>query len=67
MKKALKQKSKIKLLRFDEVWHPKVGGDHGRQKALKTGAHTAEWRDLRSRIAAWRRQSRAVLAEVAGV
>lgn len=67
MKKASKQKSKIKLLRFDEVWHPKIGGDRGQQKALKTGAHTAEWRDLRRRIALWRRQTRTALARVASL
>jgi hypothetical protein len=67
MKKTLKQKSKIKLLRFDEVWHPTVGGDHGKQNALKSGLHTAEWRDLRRRIAAWRRLARETLAQAASV
>lgn len=57
----MKQKSKIKLLRPDRVWQPKVGGDHGCRKALKTGLHTREIRDLKRRIAAWRRTVRAVL------
>jgi hypothetical protein len=59
------RKSKIKLLRPEDVWQPQIGGDHGYHKALKTGLHTAEVRDLRRRIARWRRQVRIVLARAA--
>ena len=55
-------KSMIKLLGPEDVWHPKRGAPRGNRNALKTGLHTAALRDLRQRIAAWRRQVRAVLA-----
>ena len=56
----------IKLLRPDEVWHPKRGAPRGNRNAVKTGRHTAEIRALKRRIAAWRRRVRAVLAAVEG-
>ena len=58
------QKTTIKGLRFDEVWQPKIGGRWGNRNAYKTGLNTAEMRNLRRRIAAWRRDVRAVLAKV---
>jgi hypothetical protein len=52
----------FKPLRQDEVWHPKNGAPFGSHNALKTGLHTLEIRDLRKRIAAWRRSVRAAVA-----
>ncbi len=60
----MSQKTKIKLLRPEQVWQPRIGGWPRNRNALKNGLHTAEVRDLRSRIAAWRRRVRGVLVEV---
>ena len=56
------RKITFKPLRPDQVWHPKAGPPCGTRNALKTGLHTVEIRDLRRRIADWRRQVRIVLA-----
>lgn len=61
------RKTTIKLLRSDEVWQPKIGGRPGNRNALKTGFYDARMRDLRQRIAVWRRKVRAALAEVEAV
>lgn len=61
------RKITFNALRPDEVWHPKSGPPFGSRNALKTGLHTAEIRNLRSRIAAWRRLVRNLLAQVESV
>lgn len=57
-------KTTFKLLRPDRVWHPQIGGQFGNRNAFKTGAHVAEVRDWRRRVATWRRKVREVLASV---
>jgi hypothetical protein len=57
-------KTKIKLLRPEDVWHPHRGGRPGNTNALKTGLHTAEVKDLRRRLRAWRRRANALIEEV---
>ena len=42
----------------------KLGAPYGNRNARKTGAHTAEVRAWRQRVAQWRRRVRAALAEV---
>jgi hypothetical protein len=51
----------IQRLRPEEVWHPKRGAPYGNRNAYRTGRHTAGQRDLRHRIADWRRRARAAL------
>ena len=41
----------------------KLGAPFGNRNALKTGAHSAEIRAWKKRVAAWRRRVRAALAE----
>ena len=41
----------------------KLGAPFGNRNALKTGAHVAEVRAWKKRVAAWRRRVRAALAE----
>ena len=38
------------------------GAPKGNRNALKTGLHTAEMKDLRRRLRAWRRRARAAIA-----
>jgi hypothetical protein len=57
------RKITFKPLHSSDVWHPKSGPPFGSRNALKTGLHTAEIRDLKHRIALWRRKVRATLAE----
>ena len=57
-------KTKIKLLRPDEVWHPKRGGRPGNRNALKTGQHTGRNRTLRCQITTFIRHARAIAAMV---
>jgi hypothetical protein len=59
-------KTKIKLLRPEEVWHPKRGGRPGNRNALKTGQHTGRNRVLRRQITAFIRNARAIAAMVEG-
>jgi len=63
MKKALNPKITFKLLRSDEVWHPKVGPPFGARNALKTGLHTAPVRAWRARVRDWRKRVKAALAK----
>ena len=60
----MKLKTTINPLRPEQVWQPKIGGRFGNRNALKSGAHIAEVRAWKKRIAAWRRRVRAALAEV---
>lgn len=64
MKNAENAKTKIKLLRPDEVWQPHRGGRPGNSNALRTGLHTAEVRDLRRRLRAFHARVNAVLKDV---
>jgi hypothetical protein len=57
-------KTMIKMLRPDQVWQPKLGAPRGNRNALKTGQHTGRNRALRSQIAAFIRNARAVAAMV---
>jgi hypothetical protein len=54
--------STIKMLRSDDVWHPRVGAPLGNRNRLKTGYHARECKEMRRRIAQWRRETRALLA-----
>jgi hypothetical protein len=57
----MKRKITFKPLSPEDVWHPKSGPPFGSRNALKTGLHGREIRDLKRRIAAWRRAVRAAL------
>lgn len=48
------------MIKPDTGQRPKRGAPFGNRNALKTGRHTADLLDLRKRIAAWRRQLRAM-------
>ena len=52
----------IKLLRSDEVWHPKRGAPFGNRNAVKSGWRAAAARDLRRRIRAWQKRTREAMA-----
>ena len=52
---AQNAKTEIKLLRPEDVWQPHRGAPFGNSRARKTGLHTAEMKDLRRRIRAWKR------------
>ncbi len=56
-------KTKIKMLRSEDVWQPKRGAPPGNRNAWKTGAHRKEYRDARKQIAAWLRTTKALIAE----
>ena len=55
-------KTKIKLLRAEEVWHPSRGAKAGNRNALRTAMHTAELRSLRARIRQLRAKIRVIAA-----
>jgi len=59
-------KTTINLLRHEQVWQPKIGGRFKNINALKSGLHTTAVRDLRQRIALWRRRVRDALAAAEG-
>jgi hypothetical protein len=42
--------STIKMLRREDVWHPRVGAPRGNRNALKNGHYTREARALRTRL-----------------
>ena len=54
--------STIKLLRPEDVWHPRIGAPLGNRNRLKTGRHSDECKATRRAIAWWRRETRALLA-----
>lgn len=56
-----KRKLKIKLLRPDEVWHPRLGPPKGSRNAAKAVPSLAM---LRARIRALRRRLKAAMAMV---
>ena len=57
-------KTKIKMLRPEDAWHPRHGGQIGNQNALKSGRYTAEKQAMRRRIAGLIRRARAAIAMV---
>ena len=59
----MKRKITFKPLGPEDVWHPKSGPPLGSRNAWKTGLNGREIRDLKRRIAVWRRAVRAALAE----
>jgi hypothetical protein len=54
----------ITILRPEDVWQPKLGAPRGNRNAFKTGCYASEPRALRKEIAAWKRTTRALLAEI---
>jgi hypothetical protein len=54
-------KTKINILRPEDVWQPKRGAQFGNRNAFKTGLHAKEPRALRKQIAQWKRETRALL------
>ena len=60
MKKAKNTKTKIKLLRREDIWQPHRPGN---RNAWKTGLHTAGMKDLRRRLANFRRRAKMAMAE----
>jgi hypothetical protein len=59
----MSEKTKIKMLRPDEVWQPPRGAPPGNRNAWKTGAHRKQYRDARKQIAEWMRTTNALIAE----
>ncbi len=59
----MSEKTKIKMLRPEDVWQPKLGAPFGNRNAWKTGAHRKEYRETRKQIADWRRTTNALIAE----
>lgn len=64
MKKSKNTKTKIKLLRPEDVWQPHRGGAPGNSNARKTGLHTAEVRALRRRLRVFHARVKALVVEV---
>lgn len=54
--------STIKILRPEDVWHPRIGAPLGNRNHLKHGRQTKECKAIRRAIAKWRRETKAVLA-----
>jgi len=52
------------MLRPEEVWQPGLGAPRGNRNAVKHGRETADKRELRRRIAAFRRNARALILQV---
>jgi hypothetical protein len=50
-------------MKNNDLARRKLGAPFGNRNALKTGAHTAEVRAWKKRVAAWRRRVRVALAE----
>lgn len=59
----MSEKTKIKMLRPEYVWQPKLGAPCGNRNAWKTGAHRKAYRDARKQIAGWMRTTNALIAE----
>ena len=60
-------KTKIKMLRPEDVWHPKRGGQFGNRNARKSGRYTAEKQAVRRQVAALVRRANAAIAMVEGL
>jgi uncharacterized protein YjcR len=57
-------KTTSQLLAVGRSYNPKGGAPRGNRNALKTGQHTGRKRELRSQLAAFIRNARAVAAMV---
>jgi len=55
------------MLRPEDVWHPRHGGQPGNRNALKSGRYTAEKQAVRRQIAALVRRANAAIAMVDGL
>jgi hypothetical protein len=53
--------SKIKMLRREDVWHPRVGAPPGNRNRLKHGRFTGEVRALKKQVADWRRTTKGLM------
>ena len=53
--------STFKMLRPEDVWHPRVGAPLGNRNRLKHGRYTNECKAIRRSIAKWRRETRALM------
>src|SRR5206468_5240918 len=62
LKKAATVTSTFKMLRPEDVWHPRVGAPPGNRNRLKTGYHTRACKELRRHIAQWRRETNVLMA-----
>jgi hypothetical protein len=56
-------KTKINILRPEDIWQPSRGAPRGNRNAWKTGAHRKEYREARKQIAVWMRTTNALIAE----
>jgi len=54
--------STIKILRPEDVWHPRIGAPLGNRNHLKHGRQTKECKAIRRAIAEWRRDTKALMA-----
>ena len=57
-------KTKINILRPEDVWQPKIGAQHGNRNAWKNGHFVKEVRDLKKQVAAWKRTTRTLLQQI---
>jgi len=57
-------KTTIKILRPEDLWQPKLGAPFGNRNALKHGREDRNARDLRRRIADWKKRVRAAVTDV---
>jgi hypothetical protein len=55
--------STIKILRPEDVWHPRIGAPLGNRNHLKHGRQTKECKAIRRAIAKWRRDTKALMAQ----
>ena len=53
--------STIKMLRPEDVWHPRIGAPIGNRNRLKHGRYTRECRALRKAIADWRSTTKGLM------
>jgi hypothetical protein len=54
----------IKILRPDDVWQPKLGAPVGNRNARRAGPRDAQARELHRRIAALKRNAKALMSRV---
>ena len=59
----MSEKTKINILRPEDVWQPPRGAPRGNRNAWKTGAHRKELREMRKQIAGWMRTTNALIEE----
>jgi len=58
--------SSVKMLRMEEVWHPRMGAPLRNRNRLRHGDQTDAVKALYRLIAQWRRETKALLARAAG-